>query len=95
MFDRYYDTVEYEAAGGSDKSGNPIYQMPKQVNVRFVKGGEVQTVAGDRIITQYKRVYHTPFEVKQGDKLDGHLVTDVKPSRDISGQIYFYIVGTV
>lgn len=95
MFGGYYDTVEYKAIQGKDKFGTITYAEPDDKQVRFVKGQDVISIDGEKQIIRYKRIYHTPFEVKEGDLLDGHNVTDIRPSRDLHGNIHFYIVGTV
>lgn len=95
MFDNYYDLVEYKEAVGKNEFGNIEYHQPEMRYTRYVKGLDVISVEGEKTIVRYKRVYHCPFEVKEGDKIDNHLVTDVRPSRDISGHIHFWIVGTV
>ena len=95
MFNKYYDHVEYKQSAGKDKFGNIEYAEPKQQLVRYVKGLDTITLEGEKIVTRYKRTYHTPFEVKEGDLIDNHIVTDVRPSRDINGTIHFWIVGVV
>lgn len=95
MFNQYYDTIEYKKQLGKDKFGGITYSQAESKSVRFVKGADTINLDGEKMVTRYKRTYHTPFEVKEGDMIDNHLVTDVKPARDLNGTIHFWIVGVI
>ena len=92
MWDNYYDKVEYlEKEDKPDKSGNIVYKTPRIINVRYVGGGERFIISKDDTSTKYSKVYHIPFMIKEGDKIDNNLVVSVDASRDVFGNFHFCI----
>lgn len=97
MFNEYYDEVDYKQGGTEekDKFGSIIYKETEKKLVRYVKGSDSFGFNGDKIQGAYKRTYHCPFKVTEGDSIDNHVVTEVRPSRGLDGTIHFWIVRTV
>ena len=95
MGGNYYDEIEYKQAVGKSKFGCIEYKPSEKRMVSHVKGKDIKVFEGEKEVTKYKRIYHTPFEVKEGDMIDNHLVTDVRPDRDLSGKVHFWIVGVI
>lgn len=95
MLGNFIDDIKYKKSTGRSKLGNIEYQPEEIRKASYVKGKDIEVVEGDKKVTKYKRIYHTPFEVKEGDMIDGHLVVDVRPSRDLRGKVYFWIVGVI
>lgn len=93
MWDDYYDTVKYEAKSNKlDAAGNKIYDAPKNIKVRHVSGGKEQVIKKDDMFIKYTKEYQVPFMISEGDKIDGHDVVYVEPSRDVFGHFHFCIV---
>ena len=91
----FYDKVHYKKSNGKSKFGNITYSDTESKMVRYVKGSDVINIEGEKTVVKYVRTYHCPFEVKEGDLIDDHLVTESRPSRDIRGNIHYWIVRTV
>lgn len=92
MWDNYYDTVKYEAKSNKlDAAGNEIYETPKQISIRHVSGGKEQVIKKDDMFIKYTKEYQVPFMIAEGDKIDGHNVVYVEPSRDVFGNFHFCI----
>ena len=92
MWDNYYDKVEYiEKSEKLDNFGNIVYLPSRVIDVRYVSGGEKFIIGKDDTSTKYTKEYHVPFLVKEGDKIDGKLVVQVEPNRDVFGNFHFCI----
>lgn len=96
MWDNYYDTVIYEKKGdGLDYSGNPSYSSPISIKVRQVSGGQDFTVSTEGQEVKYTKKYQIPFEVFEGDKIDGHTIVNVENSKDCFGKYHFTIARVI
>lgn len=95
MFNCYYDKINFEKFKGADKFGGETYEEPVERLARFVKGKDTYSVDSETKGVTYKRIYHVPFEIKEKDKIDGRLVVEVQPIRDILGKFMFFKVGVV
>ena len=92
MWDNYYDSAEYiEKSNKLDKSGSPVNNPPRQINVRCVSGGENYIVSNEKTSIKYTKEYHIPFMIKEGDTIDGRTVVNVEASKDVFGQFHFCI----
>lgn len=92
MWDDYYDKVKYEAKSNKlDAAGNKIYDTPKYIKVRHVSGGKEQVINKDNMFIKYTKEYQVPFMIAEGDKIDGHTVVYVEPSKDVFGHFHFCI----
>lgn len=93
MFDNYYDEVDYlEKEENLDRAGNIVYKPSTRLKVRLVGGGAKLILNGDGTSTKYTKEYHIPQMVNEGDKIDGRLVVNVQPNKDIFGTFHFCIV---
>lgn len=93
MFDNYYDVVSYEKKSDTkDNYGNEIYKEIRNINVRYVGGGEEFIISKDEFTNRHTKEYQIPFMIKEGDKIDGRLVMSVEPSKDVFGKFHFCIV---
>lgn len=92
MWNDYYDDVKYEHKSAKlDAAGNLVYDPPRNIKVRHVSGGKEQIFKKDNITIKYTKEYQVPFKIAEGDKIDGHNVVYVEPSRDVFGNLHFYI----
>ena len=93
MFNNYYDSVKLTSSStGYDDAGYPIQSSPVSVNMRYVNGGKEFVIDREGTSIKYTKIYHSPTEVSVNDLIDGHIVVDVEPSRDVFGVLQFYIV---
>lgn len=96
MWNNYYDSVEYtEQSNKLDKSGSIVYNEPRTIKVRNVSGGESYITKEDGNSIKYTKEYQIPFMIKEGDKIDGRLVVNVEPSKDVFGTFHFCIAKVV
>lgn len=93
MWNEYYDEVIYEQKEDKlDKVGNIKYKEPSKIKARLVGGGAQLIINNDGTSTKYSKEYHIPFMVYEGDKIDGQLVVNVQPNKDVFGLFHFCIV---
>lgn len=93
MFNNYYDTVVYSSQStGFDDAGYPISSPALNVKMRYVNGGKEFVIDREGTSIKYSKVYHCPSEVFVGDSIDGKLVVDVEPARDVFGVLQYYII---
>lgn len=94
MWNNYYDKVQYEEKEKQlDDYGNIVYKPARTINVREVAGGNKFVVNDNETTTKYNKEYHIPFEVNEGDKIDGRIVIYVDNNKDVFGNFHFCIVG--
>lgn len=96
MWDNYYDTVTYEKRGeGLDYSGNPTFSAPVSIKVRHVAGGQEQILKTEGQEIKFTKKYQVPFQVYEGDKIDGHTIVNVEDSKDCFGKYHFTIARVI
>lgn len=93
MWDNYYDRVQYEESTEQlDDIGDKVYKESRLVDCRYVSGGSEQVISKESSSIKYTKEYHFPFEIKEGDKIDGRMVVSVDANKDVFGHVHFYIV---
>jgi len=93
MWDYYYDEVIWQSKLDSDVYGNDVYGEPIRLNVRLVEGTDELIQDGEKSSIRHIRKYHSPDEIKLGDKIDGVVVKETPiPARDIDGFVYYWEV---
>lgn len=87
----YPDKVLYEQKTGQDKSLNNTYATAKFVQMKYVKGKDVTVTTSKGVSNEHRRLYRSPFELNEGDRLDGKTVVAVEPpSRDVFNKTLAY-----
>lgn len=90
----FYDEVAYEKQGAVNSFGTPSYEVPVQIKCRKVKNKLTYVIKDEKTDVVLERVYHIPkdIDIKENDKLDGHIVKAILPCRDIFGALYYWKV---
>lgn len=89
----YPDRVTYERMTGKDKSLNATYAAGRFMYVKYVKGKDVSIETPKGIATEHRRLYRSPVELFEGDKIDGYVVINVEPpTRDVFNNTLAYKV---
>lgn len=92
MWNNYPDKVSYEKKTEEDSFGGGGHGSPKTVYMRLVSGRSVSKVNDNVESIEKGLMYHSPFEVFEGDKINGRTVVEKPiPSRGpIGNKIEFW-----
>lgn len=95
IFNNFYDEVDYtEKSGDKDISGKDIYLSPVKIKARHVGGSHVYKINDNNTVVTYSDEYQLPpdIEPSEGDKINNHIILNVTPSRNVFGDLEFWIV---
>lgn len=95
LWNNYYNKVKYQRQLGLDESGNIKYGEPEEINVRQVSGGESYIISGDTVSRTFSKEYQIPFEISEGDMIEGRIVKSVENSCDVFGNFHFCIAKVI
>lgn len=86
--------AEYRKCIGKDKTGEPIYDAPVTLSVRYC-GEKVEAKTGDTQSTEHYGIYHSHIELIENSKLDGKRIDQVSKKPDIFGNVDYYRIRVV
>lgn len=96
MFNSYYDIIKYISKSGDKDEMGYTKDIEVEKHVRYVGGTEVQIQTGNGYRTEHRLVYHSPFEVKDGEHfiIDNNKLEVKKSERvvDVTGKTIYWIL---
>lgn len=92
MFNSYNDKCLYELNVGTDSFNNIKYSSGVIKDFRFIKAKQTLDISSKGTQTVFNRIYHSSFEVYEGDRIGGKLVKAVAPIRGITGILHYWKV---
>lgn len=84
------DIVVYEKSNGVDETDYPLYEPPENRNMRIAYDGYVEVIKNGNTAREWKRVYHSPFEVFENDKVNGTILKEITVCKTPLGDILYW-----
>lgn len=93
MWGQFSELAKYEKKiSDADRFGGIKYAPAEYVKVRRFGAREVFEQSEKGTAIGFRELYHFPFEVNIGDRVDDKLVKEIQPAKGFNGSVYFWRV---